>query len=141
MSVKDKKKVDNITPDEVTELNIPEDEIWTYQIEGLAAPHINKPYKHYNLKKVIFAVVIIIAVSLSCYFSVRTVQKDTFEYENTGSETYQLSKFSNTGYITELEIDFVSSIEYDSENPDVTSNFTIVKDETKKIKESKASKS
>lgn len=121
--------------DEQITLDIPEDEIWTYQVEGLTAPHINKPYKYYGLKKFIFTIVIIIAVSLSCYFSVRTVQKDTFEYENVGGETYQLSKFSNTGYIKELEIDFVSSVEYDTENPDVTSNFTIVKDKTKEIKE------
>ncbi len=133
MSKKEKNKIDNITPDEQIKLDIPEDEIWTYQIEGLAAPHINKPYKHYNIKKFVFAIVIIIAVSLSCYFSVRTVQKDTFEYENTGSETYELSKFSNTGYITELDIDFVSSLEYDMDNPDVTANFTITKDESKKI--------
>lgn len=133
MNKKEKKKIDNITPADEIKLDIPEDEIWTYQIEGLAAPHINKPYTHYGLKKFVFAIVIIIAVSLSCYFSVRTVQKDTFEYENTGSETYQLSKFSNTGYIKELKIDFVASVEYDSENPDVTANFTIVKDESKKI--------
>ncbi|MBQ7100622.1 MAG: hypothetical protein IJN81_03245, partial [Clostridia bacterium] len=62
-------------------LDIPEDEIWTYKVEGLAAPHINKPYKYYTLKKIVFALVIIVAVSLSMYFSVRTVQKDTFEYK------------------------------------------------------------
>lgn len=26
-------------------LDIPEDEIWTYQIEGLQKPHINQPFK------------------------------------------------------------------------------------------------
>lgn len=117
-------------------LDIPEDEIWTYQVEGLAAPHINKPYKHYTLKKIIFAVVIIIAVSLSMYFSVRTVQKDTFEYdeiENGTQISYELSKYSNTGYMTVLDIDYVSSIEYDKENADVNTNFTVIKDESKKI--------
>lgn len=128
MSKKEKK----IVVEEPIRLDIPEDEIWTYQVEGLAAPHINKPYKHYGLKKVIFAVVIIIAVSISCYFSVRTVQKDTFEYEQTQSG-YELSKFSNTGYITTLDIDFASSVEYDENNPDVNTNFKIVKDETKKV--------
>ncbi|MBQ2848825.1 MAG: leucine-rich repeat protein [Clostridia bacterium] len=128
MSKKEKK----IVVEEPVHLDIPEDEIWTYQVEGLAAPHINKPYKHYGLKKVIFALVIIVAVSISCYFSVRTVQKDTFEYEQTQSG-YELSKFSNTGYMTTLDIDFVSSVEYDRENPDVNTNFKIVKDETKKV--------
>ncbi len=128
MSKKEKK----IIVEEPIHLDIPEDEIWTYRVEGLAAPHINKPYSHYGLKKVIFTIVIIIAVSLSCYFSVRTVQKDTFEYEQTNIG-YELSKFSNTGYITTLDIDFASSVEYDQNNPDVNTNFTIVKDESKKI--------
>ncbi len=128
MSKKEKK----IVVEEPIHLDIPEDEIWTYRVEGLAAPHINKPYKHYGIKKVIFAVVIIVAVSISCYFSVRTVQKDTFEYEQTQSG-YELSKFSNTGYITTLDVDFASSVEYDQNNPDVNTNFSIVKDETKKI--------
>ncbi len=123
---------DSVQAEQEIHLDIPEDEIWTYRVEGLAAPHINKPYKHYTLKKIIFALVIIVAVSLSMYFSVRTVQKDTFEYENTSIGT-ELSKFSNTGFITTLDIDYVSTVEYDRENPDVTSNFTIVKDETQKV--------
>ena len=51
MSKKEKK----IIIEEPIHLDIPEDEIWTYKVDGLAAPHINKPYKHYGLKKVIFA--------------------------------------------------------------------------------------
>lgn len=129
MSKKEKK----IVVEEPIHLDIPEDEIWTYKVEGLAAPHINKPYKHYGLKKVIFAIVIIIAVSLSCYFSVRTVQKDTFEYEQNGGAAFTLTKFSNTGFITTLDIDFVSTLEYDRENPDVNTNFTVIKDETKPV--------
>ena len=97
MSKKEKK----IQVEEPVHLDIPEDEIWTYQVEGLAPPHINKPYKHFGIKKVVFAIIIIIAVSLSCYFSVRTVQKDTYEYKQTQTG-YELSKFSNTGYITLL---------------------------------------
>ncbi len=128
MSKKEKK----IVVEEPIVLNIPEDEIWTYQVEGLSAPHINKPYKHYGIKKAIFAIIIIIAVSISCYFSVRTVQKDTFEYNQTEAGI-ELEKFSNTGYITTLDIDFVSSIEYDRENPDVNTNFIISKDESKKV--------
>ena len=129
MSKKEKKQ---IPVEEPIVLDIPEDEIWTYRVEGLAAPHINKPYTHFGLKKFIFAIVIIIAVSLSCYFSVRTVQKETFEYEQSQSG-YTLSKFSNTGFITELDIDYISSVEYDEKNPDVNTNFTIKKDKTKKV--------
>ncbi len=130
MSKKEKKMANQY--EEPIQLDIPEDEIWTYRVEGLAAPHINKPYKHYGFKKFIFALVIIVAVSLSMYFSVRTVQKDTFEYEPVNSGI-QFSKFSNTGFITTLDIDFVSSVEYDETNPDVNTNFTIIKDETKKV--------
>ncbi len=130
MSKKEKKMKNNI--EEPIHLDIPEDEIWTYQVEGLAPPHIYKPYKHYGLKKVIFALVIIVAVTISCYFSVRTVQKDTFEYAKTEAG-YELSKFSNTGYITALDIDYLSSVDYDRENPDPETNYIIVKDETKKV--------
>ncbi len=128
-----KKNKENTAPaTEEVVLDIPEDEIWTYQVPGLAAPHINKPYKNFALKKIIFTVVILIAVSLSMYFSVRTVQRDTFEYTQTETG-YQLDKFSNTGYVRELEINYVSEVVYDRENEDVTSNFEIVGDETKPV--------
>lgn len=129
MSKKEKKQ---IAVEEPIVLDIPEEEIWTYRVEGLAAPHINKPYKNFGIKKFIFAIVIIIAVSISCYFSVRTVQKDTFEYKQTEAG-YQLEKFSNTGYITTLDIDYFSTVEYDRDNADVNTNFNIIKDETKKV--------
>ena len=128
-----KKKEKLQVVEEPIELNIPDDKIWSYQVEGLAPPHINKPYKHFGLKKFIFAVVIIIAVSLSCYFSVRTVQKATFEYSETENENYQLDKFSNTGFIYEINIDYATTVEYDKNNPDVETNFKLVKDESKKI--------
>lgn len=113
-------------------VEIPEDEIWTYQVPGLAAPHINKPYKNAKFKKILLALVILVAVSLSCYFSVRTVQSDTFEYKET-NEGIEFSKFSNTGFIKEVDIDYVTEIEYDTENPDAYTNFSFIKDETKKI--------
>lgn len=128
-----KKNKENTAPaTEEIHLDIPEDEIWTFQVPGLAAPHINKPYKNYTLKKIVFTVIILIAVSLSMYFSVRTVQRETFEYKQTETG-YQLEKFSNTGYITELEINSVSEVVYDRENEDVTSNFEVVGDETKPV--------
>lgn len=129
MSKKEKK----IAPlQEDIHLDIPEDEIWTYQVPGLAAPHINKPYKHYGLKKVIFTLVIIVAVSLSMYFSVRTVQSDTFEYSEIETGV-QFDKFSNTGFITELDIDYTMEVVYDENNADPNTNFTLKKDESKPI--------
>ena len=114
------------------QLDIPEDEIWTYQIPGLAAPHINKPYKYYNLKKAIFVIAIVVSVSLSILFSVLALQNDTFEYTET-ENGIQFSKFSNTGYLYELEIDYVSEIEYIPGNNDPATNFQVVKDTTKPI--------
>ena len=134
MSKKEKKekKVKGEVLQEDIHLDIPEDEIWTYQVPGLAAPHINKPYKYYNLKKAIFVIVILVAVSLSIYFSVMALQNETFEYTQL-KNGYEFSNFSNTGYLTELEIDYVADIEYIPGNNDPATNFSVVKDETKPV--------
>ena len=130
MSKKEKKQVNNWGTD--VHLDIPEDEIWTYQIPGLAAPHINKPYKYYTLKKIVFVLVIIVAVSLSIYFSVLALQNDTFQYTET-EQGIEFSKFSNTGYLYELDIDYVSDVEYIPGNNDPKTNFKVVKDTSKPI--------
>ncbi len=132
MSKKEKKqkKVNDWQTD--VHLDIPEDEIWTYQVPGLAAPHINKPYKHYNLKKTVFILVIIVAVSLSMFFSVMALQNDTFEYNET-EQGIEFAKFSNTGYLYELDIDYVSDIEYIAGNNDPNTNFKVVKDTSKPV--------
>ncbi len=114
-------------------LDIPEDEIWTYKIDGLAEPHINKPFTNFTLKKVIFTVLILIAVGLSMYFSVRVVSRVPFEYNEIGDGTYEFTKFNNTGYIGHLDIDYAVEIVYDSENTDPATNFTLKKDESKPI--------
>lgn len=132
MSKKEKKANKGTVLQDDIKLDIPEDEIWTYQVEGLAAPHINKPYKYYNLKKAIFVIVIIIAVSLSIYFSVMALQNETFEYTQLDNG-YEFTHFANTGYLYELDIDYVSDIEYIPGNNDPATNFSVVKDETKHI--------
>lgn len=114
-------------------LDIPEDEIWTYKIDGLAEPHINKPFTNFTLKKIIFTVLILIAVGLSMYFSVRVVSRVPFEYNEIGDGTYEFVKFNNTGYIGHLDIDYAVEIVYDSENTDPATNFTLKKDESKPI--------
>lgn len=128
MSKKEKKakRIDEWQTD--VYLDIPEDEIWSYQVPGLAAPHINKPHKYYLLKKLVFVLVIIVAVSLSIYFSVLALQNETFEY-NDG----ELVKFSNTGYLYELDIDYECAVEYIAGNNDPKTNFRVVKDTTKPI--------
>ena len=129
---KKEKKAKGIALQEDIQLDIPEEEIWTYQVPGLAAPHINKPYKYYNLKKVIFVIAIVVSVSLSILFSVLALQNETFEYTEL-EDGIQFSKFSNTGYLYELDIDYVSVIEYIPGNNDPATNFKVVKDETKPI--------
>ncbi len=114
-------------------LDIPEEEIWTYKIDGLAEPHINKPFTNFTFKKIIFTVLILIAVGLSMYFSVRVVSRTPFEYNEVGDGTYEFTKFNNTGYIGHLDIDYAVEIVTDKENPDVATNFTLKKDESKPI--------
>ena len=132
MSKKEKKQNKANGWGDDVQLDIPEDEIWTYQVPGLAAPHINKPYKYYNLKKAVFVIVIIVAVSLSMLFSVLALQNETFEYTEI-ENGIEFSKFSNTGYLYELDIDYVSDIEYIAGNNDPATNFKVVKDESKPI--------
>ncbi len=129
---KDKVKTSSKTKDEVIRLDIPEEEIWTYQVEGLAAPHINKPFKNFKAKKILLTLVILVAVSLSMYFSIRTVQNEIFEYEKNDTG-YTLTKFSNTGFIRELDIDYASSISYDEGNSDPETNFNVDKDTSIKV--------
>ena len=130
---KKEKKVKGTALQEDIKLDIPEDEIWTYKIDGLAEPHINKPFTNFTLKKVVFTVLLVIAVAISMYFSVRVVSRTPFEYNETGDGTYEFTKFNNTGYIRELTIDYAVTIETDKDNPDAATNFTLVKDETKPI--------
>lgn len=129
---KDKVKTSAKTTDEAIRLDIPEEDIWTYQVEGLAAPHINKPFKNFKAKKILLTLVILVAVSLSMYFSIRTVQNETFEYEKNDTG-YTLTKFSNTGFIRELDIDYASSISYDEGNSDPETNFNVNKDSSIKV--------
>lgn len=114
-------------------LDIPEDEIWTYKIDGLADPHINKPFTNFTVKKIVFTVLLLIAVGLSMYFSVRVVSRTPFEYDELGDGTYEFMKFNNTGYIGHLDIDYAVEIVTDKENPDANTNFTLQKDENKPI--------
>lgn len=88
-------------------LDIPEDEIWTYQIEGLQAPHINKPFKNAGIKKVIVVIALIIAIGLAIFFSVRAVHSDLYKYKELEDGTYELVKFSNPGEISDITIDYV----------------------------------
>ncbi|MGN1328525.1 MAG: leucine-rich repeat protein [Eubacterium sp.] len=92
-------------------LDIPDDEIWTYQIEGLQAPHVNQPFKNAKRNKIIVVIVLLLAISCSIYLSIRAVHSDTYKYKDLGDGTYELVKFSNPGDITDITIDYVVDLE------------------------------
>lgn len=92
-------------------LDIPEDEIWTYQIEGLQAPRIGKPIRNLRRKKIIVVAVLLVAISLAIFFSLRALFNDTFQYKALDDGTYELVKFSNPGDITTLKIDYANGNE------------------------------
>ena len=83
-------------------LDIPDDEIWSYQIEGLQAPAINKSYKKATGKKLLVIVVLLIAISCSIFLSVRAVHRAEFDYKQLDDSSYQLTKYSNPGEVLSL---------------------------------------
>ena len=90
-----KKKIDNLDVLQ-EEINIPEDEIWTYQVPGLAAPHIGKPFKNAKAKRMLLALVILVAVSLSMFFSIYSVVQSTgLEFEQNDNGGYTLTRYSD----------------------------------------------
>ncbi|MDE5604137.1 MAG: leucine-rich repeat domain-containing protein [Eubacterium sp.] len=120
MKKKDKKVNDDFLAQEAQEeqnaanqysIDIPEDEIWTYQIEGLQPPHISQPFKNAKAKKIIVVIALLIAIGLAMYFSVRAVHSDPYEYKELEDGTYELVKFSNPGDIIDVTIDYVVDLE------------------------------
>lgn len=100
-------------------LDIPEDEIWTYQIDGLAAPKINASYKDKKLAKLLFVLFIVFAIAVSFYFSVRALlNTGTLEYKEIKERSgeFELIQFSNNGSITEFSIDGIASLNYDADD-------------------------
>lgn len=103
-------KESQATAEEYT-IDIPDDEIWTYHIEGLQEPRINVPVKNSGLKKAIVIIALLIAIGLAIYMSFRAVHNDTYEYKDLGDGTYELVKFSNPGDLKEITIDYVVDLE------------------------------
>lgn len=90
---------------EEEKLDIPEDEIWTYRIEGLQAPRIVDKSVSARTKATII-VVLLIAIGLSIYFSVRAVSNKEFKY-NQLENGYELIKYSNVADKKEITVDYV----------------------------------
>ena len=87
-------------------LDIPEDEIWTYRIEGLQAPSVGKSYKDAKLMKTVVVIVILIAIGLSIFFSVNALKTTEYKYEEVKGG-YELVSYSNPGSVREVRIDYV----------------------------------
>ncbi len=90
-------------------LNIPEDEIWTYRIEGLQAPRIvDKSIKPKT--KIGIILVLIVAISLSIFFSIRAVSNEEYDFAP-AENGYELVKYSNPGQVREVTVSFVGEDE------------------------------
>lgn len=106
-----KKNMPQLKSTEELMAEIPEDEIWTYRIEGLQEPQIGKDHSHSTGKKAITVVSLLIAISLSIFFSIRAVHTQTFDYKQLDDGTFELTKFSNPGELKALTIDCVDGDE------------------------------
>ena len=110
MSKKEKKQRRNNLADQAVydayKESIPLEEAWTWQVEGLQPPHVNKPYKNAKLKKIVTVAVLVAAISLSIYFSFMILHTDPFKYKTTDGGGCELIRFSNPGDLTELAVDY-----------------------------------
>ncbi len=111
---KSKKKIEPENLEDIN-LNIPDEDVWSYQVEGLAAPRIGKPHANFTIKKIVFVVVVIVAFSLSLFFSIQALRQEVTDYDHAENGTYELIKFSNPGEIKTVDIDYVSTVTYDKD--------------------------
>ena len=88
-------------------LDIPEDEIWTYQIEGLQAPKIGQSYDGARGKKIAVVLILLIAISLSIFFSVRALRTNEYKYNQLEDGTYELVLYTNPGSVRNITVDYV----------------------------------
>lgn len=135
-------KKEKTKPEEAREeiLDIPEDEIWTYKIDGLAAPKINASYKDKKLGKAMFIIFMIVAIFLSMFFSVRALlNTGDLEYDKLDNGGYRLKQFSNNGSIVSFTVDSVATLDYDASDAGTLLgggdkvNDGVVYDESKKV--------
>ncbi len=87
-------------------LDIPEDEIWTYKIEGLQAPSVGRSYDGARVMKVLVILIILIAISLSIFFSVNALKTTEYDYKEVKGG-YELVSYSNPGSVRDVTIDYV----------------------------------
>ncbi len=88
-------------------LDIPDDEIWTYQIEGLQAPKIGVSYANAKGNKVAVVLILLIAISLSIFFSVRALSNTEYKFKEAEGGGYELTIYTNPGSVREVTLDYV----------------------------------
>lgn len=88
-------------------LDIPDDEIWTYQIEGLQAPRIGKSYDNAKGMKILVVAVLLVAISLSIFFSIRALANTEYKYAEVEGGGYELTLYTNPGSVRNVTIDYV----------------------------------
>ena len=87
-------------------LDIPEDEIWTYQIEGLQAPKINHSYDNAKKSKIAVVLILLVAISLSIFFSFRALKTTEYTFKDMEDGGCQLVSYVNPGAVREITVDY-----------------------------------
>lgn len=103
---KNKEKKDLMLEAELSEetLNIPEEEIWTYRIDGLQAPRIVDKSIKTRTKAAIISV-LVVSIILSVFFSIYALINEEFDCKQI-SDGWEFIKYSNPGQVTEVNVDF-----------------------------------
>ena len=87
-------------------LDIPDDEIWTYRIEGLQEPRVGVKTKNAKQKKIIVVVILLVAISLSIFMSVRALYVKEYSFKERDNGDIKLYSYSNPGEVTEVTVDY-----------------------------------
>ena len=87
-------------------IDIPDDEIWTYRIEGLQEPRVGVKIKNAKQKKIIVVIVLLVAISLSIFMSVRALYVKEYSYRQRDNGDYILYSYSNPGEVREVTVDY-----------------------------------
>ncbi|MBQ7202681.1 MAG: leucine-rich repeat protein [Eubacterium sp.] len=87
-------------------IDIPEDEIWTYQVEGLQQPRVGVKPPNVKRKKIIVIIVLLVAISASIFLSVRALYVKEFNFKQHENGDYYLYSFSNPGEVKEVTVDY-----------------------------------
>lgn len=116
---------------------IPEDQIWDFQVEGLQKPMIGKTVPNVRAKKIAVVITLVIAISISIFFSFYILHTDPFKYTSLEDGGMELRRFSNPGELTQLRIDSViTDLRTEvtaTENGERRTSYTLIRDDKQPI--------